>query len=160
MFQNLKLISRERKQGKKLETVKTWRLCQLTCCWCIYAELLSCLWHLLARQADFLHRKAKVNEDTVVKCFSQRMRAGCALTDPLRASMNYSNLRVTQRLKLIYSPCKNHRCGFQACIYLYLHYANVFLARPETNIFALFFLIVMFELRIIALSLLMHNMQT
>lgn len=87
------------------------------------------------------------------------MRAGCALTDPLRASMNYSNLRVTQRLKLIYSPCKNHRCGFQACIYLYLHYANVFLARPETNIFALFFLIVMFELRIIALSLLMHNMQ-
>lgn len=85
----------------------------------MYDELLSCLWHLFARHADFLHMKTEVNEDRVVKCFSQRKRAGCALTDPLRASMNHSNLRVTQRVKLIYPQCKNpHECGFQACIYL------------------------------------------
>lgn len=64
------------------------------------------LWHLFARHADSLDMKTEVNEDMVVKCFSQRTRAGCALTDPLRASMNCSNLRVTQRLKLIYPPVK------------------------------------------------------
>lgn len=51
-----------------------------------------------------LHRNREVNEDVVVKCFSQTTRAGCALTDPPRASVNRSNLRVTQRLKLIFFP--------------------------------------------------------
>lgn len=135
----------------------------------MYGWWIYYLWHLWVRRAGLLHRNREVNEDAAVKCFSQRTRAGCALTDPPRASVNRSNLRVTQRLKLIFfpsPPCKNHhRRGFQACIYLYLHYANVVLAGPEMNIFAFFFflfffLILTFELRIIALSLLMHNMQT
>lgn len=114
----------------------------------MYVWWIYYLWHLLARRAGLLHRNREVNEDAVVKCFSQRTRAGCALTDPPRASVNRSNLRVTQRLKLIFFPPvqKSPRTWFfQACIYLYLHYANVVLAGPEMNIFAFFFILVFFN---------------